>query len=60
MKNVYTMGRDFEYMMPAAMAKSLLSSRSGDEKKVTNQKFLCDYVNREQNLLGVCVKVIVK
>nr|DAT10019.1 MAG TPA: hypothetical protein [Caudoviricetes sp.] len=55
-----TTGKPFEYIMSTEMAKGILKDRQGDDKRVPNQKFLCDYVNRECGLMGVCVKVIVK
>lgn len=48
---------EIEYRMPRTLAKDLLKNRKGDEKKLDNQKFLCDYINREYGLLGYCTKV---
>lgn len=60
MKGYMTTGKPFEYIMSTEMAKGILKDRQDDDKRVPNQKFLCDYVNRECGLMGVCVKVIVK
>lgn len=45
-----------EYKMPVAMIKDLLYN---DKKaKSDPQRFLCDYVNDQYNLMGYCVRVI--
>lgn len=49
-----------EYAMPRGIAENLLNSRKGKEKGIDPQKYLCDYVNEELNLIGYCVKVIIE
>ena len=50
----------YEYKMSKATAMDLLKNRKGDEKKLDNQKYLCNYVNQTYGLLYVCTKVIIE
>lgn len=50
--------RLIQYKMTQQMANILLKARRGDERKVENQKYLCDYVNRTCSLNGTCVEVL--
>ena len=47
---------NFEYKMPVEMIKSILKTRK--DKKGSNQKYLCDYVNSSFGIKGNCIKVI--
>lgn len=47
-----------EYKMPEAFAKQLLKKRKDDENKVRPQEYLCNYVNEQFGIKGICVKVI--
>ena len=47
-----------EYQMPTAMAQAILDERTDAEAKKDPQKYLCDYVNTQYNLLGYCVRVV--
>ena len=51
-------GGYIEYQMPTAMAQAILDERTGAEAKKDPQKYLCDYVNTQYNLLGYCVRVV--
>ena len=54
-------GRDggyIEYQMPTAMAQAILDERTGAEANKDPQKYLCDFVNTQYNLLGYCVRVV--
>ena len=48
-----------EYQMPKEMAADILTQRMGRDKNIDPQKYLCDIVNTEMNLLGYCVRVVV-
>ena len=50
-------GGYIEYLMPTAMAQTLLDERTGADAKKDPQKYLCDFVNEQYNLLGYCVQV---
>lgn len=50
--------RTYQYKMTQAMADSLLKGRRGNEKKIENQKYLCDWVNQSLGLMGTCVEVL--
>lgn len=50
-------GGYIEYLMPTGMAQALLDERTGDDAKKDPQKYLCDFVNEQYNLLGYCVQV---
>ena len=43
--------------MPTAMAQAILDERTGADAKKDPQKYLCDFVNEQYNLLGYCVQV---
>lgn len=47
----------FEYVMPKEMAKELLESRHGDEKKMRPHDYLVKIVNEQFGIRGTCVKV---
>ena len=47
-----------EYKMPEAMAKAYLNERTGEEKKMRPNDFLCKIVNEEFGLKGYCTRVI--
>ena len=51
-------GGYIEYQMPTAMAQSILDDRTGADAKKDPQKYLCDFVNTQYNLLGYCVRVV--
>lgn len=51
-------GGYIEYQMPTAMAQSILDDRTGADAKKDPQKYLCDFVNEQYNLLGYCVRVV--
>ena len=51
-------GGYIEYQMPTAMAQAILDDRSGADAKKDPQKYLCDFVNEQYNLLGYCVRVV--
>jgi hypothetical protein len=40
------------------MAEYLLKSRKGDDKRMSDQEFLCKYVNEELGLKLPCRKVL--
>ena len=46
-----------EYQMSALMAKELIRTRKGDDKKLKPQDYLVKYVNEQFGLLFKCVKV---
>lgn len=48
---------DIEYRMTAGLAESLLKQRQGEELHMTEQEFLCRYVNEELGVKGNCVAV---
>lgn len=50
--------RLIQYKMTQQMASMLLKSRHGNERKIENQKYLCDYVNKTCGLNGTCVEVL--
>ena len=47
-----------EYKMPEAMAKEFLKNRSGDEKKMRPNDYLCKIVNETFCIRGRCINVI--
>lgn len=47
-----------QYKMTQQMANILLKSRRGDDRKIENQKYLCDYVNKTCGLNGTCIEVL--
>lgn len=51
-------GGYIEYQMPTAMAQAILDDRTGADAKKDPQKYLCDFVNEQYNLLGYCVRVV--
>ena len=48
-----------EYKMTKEFAKSLLNERKGNEKRMSNQAYLCKYVNDVYGLKGKCVRVLI-
>ena len=48
-----------EYKMTKEMAKGLLADRKGADKKMSDQKFLCKYVNEILGMKGTCTRVLV-
>lgn len=44
--------------MSEEMARAILGSRKGNEKKIDNQKYLRRWVNRELNIMGYCTEVL--
>ena len=51
------MGNYFEYKMSKTMKAAILKARKAKDKKVDNQKYLCDYVTNLFGVKGVCVRV---
>lgn len=50
----------YEYKMPELMAKTILSDAKRYKAKGSKQKILCDYVNEQLGIKGLCVKVIIE
>lgn len=50
-------GGYIEYLMPTAMAQAILDERTGADVNKDPQKYLCELVNEQYNLLGYCVQV---
>lgn len=48
------------YKMSKTMAKEILATRRKDEKKYSDQEFLCKYVNEVFRPLHECIQVIVE
>ncbi len=48
-----------EYQMGREMADDILALRKGKEKGIDPQKWLCDYINEQEHLIGYCVKVVI-
>lgn len=48
---------DIEYRMTSTMAKEILNSRKGEDKKMNPQEALIKYVNEELRVKGNCVVV---
>ncbi len=48
------------YKMSKTMAKEILATRRKDEKKYSDQEFLCMYVNDVFRPIHECVQVIVE
>lgn len=48
------------YKMSKTMAKEILATRKKDEKKYTDQEYLCKYVNEIFRPIHECVQVIVE
>ena len=48
-----------EYQMCHDVADSILALRKGKEKGIDPQKWLCDYINDQEGLIGYCVKVVI-
>lgn len=46
-----------EYVMSREAAEAILADRNKSEEKMDPQKYLCDYVNSQYNLLGYCICV---
>ena len=51
---------DFEYKMSVEMADALLKLRKGEEKKKHPSEYLCEIVDAEFGIKGVCSRVIVE
>ena len=52
---------EISYSMSAGMAKALLEERKGvEEKKMRPQEYLCQVVNEQFGLNGICVSVIIE
>lgn len=52
---------EISYSMSAGMAKALLEERKGvEEKKMRPQEYLCQVVNEQFGLKGICVSVIIE
>ena len=47
----------FEYQMSATMAKEIVKTRKGDDKKLKPQEYLVKYVNEHFGLRYPCIKV---
>lgn len=45
------------YHMCKSVAEGLLNNRKDSEKKIEPIKYLCDYVNREFGIKGICIDV---
>lgn len=48
-----------EYQMGKDIAEDILSLRKGKEKGIDPQKWLCDYINEQEHLIGYCIKVVI-
>ena len=48
-----------EYQMGKEMAEDILALRKGKEKGIDPQKWLCDYINEQEHLIGYCIKVVI-
>ena len=48
-----------EYQMGKDMAADILALRKGKEKGIDPQKWLCDYINEQEGLIGYCIKVVI-
>ena len=48
----------FEYKMTAAMADNYLRMRKGAQKNISMQEYLCNIVNEEFGIKGICTKVL--
>ena len=46
-----------EYIMSKEFANNLLKEREGEDRKMHPQKYLCEYVNSQYNLLYPCTRV---
>ena len=46
-----------EYIMSKEFANNLLKERKGEDRKMHPQKYLCEYVNSQYNLLYPCARV---
>lgn len=47
----------YEYKMTEAMAKAILNTRKGEEKKMRPQEYLCKFINEQRGLKGTCIRV---
>ena len=50
---------NIEYKMSKEMADFYLKNRKGEDKKKYPQKYLCEIVNEQFGIKGVCTKVII-
>ena len=48
---------DIEYRMSRSYADTLLKSRKGEDRNLSEQEFLCKYINSECDVKGNCVLV---
>lgn len=48
----------FEYKMSKELATSYLSARKGEDKKKHPQEYLCQIVNNEFGIKGICGRVL--
>lgn len=48
---------NFEYKMSKEMANAYLKDRKGEERKKHPQKYLCEVVNNEFDIMGTCTRV---
>ena len=46
-----------EYIMSKEFANNLLKERKGEDRKMHPQKYLCEYVNSQYNLMYPCTRV---
>lgn len=44
---------NYEYQMSEEMAKAIIGKQKGNK-----QKILCDFVNSQLGLKGICIKVV--
>ena len=49
---------NFEYKMTKEMANAYLNARKGEEKKKHPQEYLCQIVNNEFGIKGICTRVL--
>lgn len=47
----------YEYKMTETLAKNLLNTRKGEEKKMRPQDYLCKFVNEQFGIKGTCIRV---
>lgn len=48
----------FKYEMNKTLALEILNTRKGKMKNIDKQKYLCDFVNTQLGLKGICIEVI--
>lgn len=59
MLHKYEPKTEYEYIMPAHIAKNYLKARKGDELTMNPWDYLCEVVNKHFGLNKKCVKVTV-